>query len=113
MNDELKSLVQQAIHLKEGNKDFALAYVQYDGSPGEWEAHIGSRNRHVAILETGGQVEASATTPEKAVLSLIDKLGSKVARAEREMRYGITTKQIKAGLIPTDVEGAFAPKVKP
>lgn len=74
MADALKSLIEEAIDLKLGNKEFSLSFDE-----GQWSADIGSTCQYVHLMEGGAEFSAIADTPEEAVRALIVVLRSAYA----------------------------------
>lgn len=70
MNDTLEDLIQKAIDLKQGDKEFILTC--YGG--GDWMAGVGNPSSHVLLGESDPQFQARADSPRDAVLQLIEML---------------------------------------
>lgn len=76
----LAELLQEAISLKNGNKELALFYVPPKGREGEerytgWVVEIGNPVSAVMLGESSGEFGSEYhPTPEAAVQDLIDKL---------------------------------------
>lgn len=62
----LEGLIALVIEAKQGNKEFALFYIN-DG----WEAHSGCPSLSVMLGEVGGEFIAKGATPEAAVAALL------------------------------------------
>jgi hypothetical protein len=67
--DNLRTLIDAAIHKKQGNKEFALFYDVPD-----WYAEIGNPSRHVNLGESVGEFQGKGDTPENAVKRLLELL---------------------------------------
>jgi hypothetical protein len=72
MND-LRRLIDAAINLKPGDKEFMLYYSTFGTVPsGEWTAEIGNASSPVLLGDGTGEIKtAYFLTPEEAVDSLI------------------------------------------
>ena len=67
----LRHLINLAISLKDGNKEFALFHYEN----GDWKAEIGNTSQHVNLGENSGEFSTELfKTPERAVENLIDQL---------------------------------------
>lgn len=71
----LQGLVAAARSMRPYDNDFAISLEVYGDEPWTWEAHMGSRNTSVSILETGGRLSGKGATPEDAVRNLIGVIG--------------------------------------
>jgi len=68
----LSEMIAKAIEAKPGNKEFILLFDGYD-----WTAEIGNPHTAVRLGETEGEVSGGMfSTPELAVLDLLEKLGA-------------------------------------
>ena len=67
--DNLSTLIEKAIGLKSGNREFVLYHLDP-----EWRAAIGNRSGDVLLMEASPEFETDADTPEAAVAGLIDLL---------------------------------------
>lgn len=70
MFTSLEKLIQQAIALKTGNREFAL----FGDADGIWEADIGNECPSVMLGEIRGEVTGRGATPKRAVSDLIRQL---------------------------------------
>jgi hypothetical protein len=68
----LDELIAEAIRLKQGNKEFALFYCDYDehSAYSQWQAHIGNPTTCVGLGEVSGEFVGEGETPEDAMAKL-------------------------------------------
>jgi hypothetical protein len=72
---DLKTLIAQAISMKEGNKELALFYHPTGNAQTDWSADLGNPSRHVNLGESVGEFRSDCcSTPEAAVQDLIEQL---------------------------------------
>lgn len=72
VSSNLGELIDQAIVLKEGNKEFALHFVP--GLEEPWAALIGATSDSVLLGECRGDFETAGRTPEQALQRLIEEI---------------------------------------
>ena len=72
---DLKALIDQAISMKEGNKEFALFYHPTGNAQTDWSADLGNPCSSVNLGESTGEFQSDCcSTPEAAVQDLIEQL---------------------------------------
>ena len=68
----LSKLIQHAIDVKRGDKEFMLSCRD----TGQWSAEIGNDCHSVCLGEIAGEFEGKGATPELAVVSLINAINT-------------------------------------
>lgn len=66
----LADMIDRAIELKQGNKEFMLSYDPCHN----WRAEIGNPSKWVRIGEVDGDIDGEGASPEEAMAALIVKL---------------------------------------
>lgn len=66
----LSELIAACIAAKEGNKEFALFYID------DWIAEIGNPVEAVMLGESAGEFFGRGSTPEEAVAALLEAIRS-------------------------------------
>ncbi|WP_276122633.1 hypothetical protein [Pararhizobium qamdonense] len=72
---KLSKLIAECVAIKQGNKEFALFYADYD-APGfkPWRAEIGNTSSAVSLGEAEAEFCGDGMTPKEAMIDLQTKL---------------------------------------
>jgi hypothetical protein len=80
--EDLSKLIDYALLLKTGNREFALFYN--DGDYPTWVAEAGNPCTAVMLGEASGECKGIGSTPEQAVLALIDNIRDEQAKPKKQ-----------------------------